>query len=98
MRETTRTSPSFKKIPDLRNSFTRIATARVPDPVLHVNSSTLQRVRPVRTVAIGGGEGLSLLLCGLERPVAPRPGRDPPTPPGDPAAGLPGYLDRGRVR
>src|SRR5437588_4182196 len=86
MRETTRTSPSFKKIPDLRNSFTRIATARVPDPVLHVNSSTLQRVRPVRIVAIGGGTGLSMLLRGLKTHVAPRQGRNSHHPISDLAA------------
>jgi uncharacterized cofD-like protein len=36
-----------------------------------VNRSPLQRVRPARIVAIGGGTGLSMLLRGLKTHVAP---------------------------
>src|SRR5260370_28278719 len=90
MSGTMRTSPFSRKIPDLRNSFTRIATAPGPDKLLHVNRSSPHRVRQVRVVAIGGGTGLSLLLPGLKKHVAPPPRRDSHHPPGDPAAGVAG--------
>jgi uncharacterized cofD-like protein len=51
-----------------------------------VNSSSLQRVRPVRIVAIGGGTGLSMLLRGLKAHVAPRQGRNSHHPISDLAA------------
>jgi uncharacterized cofD-like protein len=41
-----------------------------------VNRSSLQRVRPLRIVAIGGGTGLSMLLRGLKTHVAPRQQRN----------------------
>jgi uncharacterized cofD-like protein len=37
-----------------------------------LDNSAIQRVRPVRIVAVGGGTGLSTLLRGLKRHVAPR--------------------------
>src|SRR5580704_19637722 len=67
-----KTSPFSRKIPDSRNSFTRIATALEPNGLRHVNRSQSHRVRPTRIVAIGGGTGLSMLLRGLKNHVAPR--------------------------
>ena len=42
-----------------------------------MNHSELPRVHPVRVVAIGGGTGLSTLLRGLKRHVAPRQDNSP---------------------
>src|SRR5437016_12074170 len=81
-----RTSPSSRKTPGSRNCFTPIATVLEPDGFLHVNRSALQRVQPVRIVAIGGGTGLSMLLRGLKTHVAPRQGRNSHHPISDLAA------------
>ena len=51
-----------------------------------MNRSPLQRVRPVRIVAIGGGTGLSMLLRGLKSHVAPRQRRNSHYPIADLAA------------
>src|SRR5215469_10416335 len=72
-RVTTRTSPSSRKTPGLPNCFTRIGTAPGPDGSPPVSRrSPLQRAKPVRIVAIGGGTDLSTLLRGLKGYVAPQ--------------------------
>src|SRR5690242_16415033 len=67
-----KTSPFSRKTPGSRNCSTQIGTVPEADGFLHVNRSSLRRVRPIRIVAIGGGTGLSMLLRGLKDHVTPR--------------------------